>query len=353
MFRSFDDGLDNGLGCALGNRFFGRRLRRHFIELDRLARHTRRAAVCAVSRLARFTQSFAQRRELRDHVAARIRQRVAANGLHHRVQRIDSIARHREAAFVEFRWEVHRFLQPLLQRVRDLCEGIETGGSRAAGERVSGAHEVGCDLSQRIGLDFRHFPIQDFHVLLGFPDVDREESRRERDVADGDLRFFGGLLGLGGLERRLSDGQRLGRGSAEIERFERELGRSAMRRLVAGRFHRRHLGNRCFRHIRQLDDFDRSSRRFRRRLHGDRGGDFLPALDELRLAHDLGAFDARHAASLELADPDLERASRKLDEAEERRARRLLVLEPLVHHLLALPGHFAEVDEPHHAAAAF
>ncbi len=304
----------------------------------------------ALARLARFAQPLAQAFQLGDHLGARIGRGVAANRLHHRREGIHRVPRGGEAMGVEFGRQLDRVLQPLLERVRDVRDGLESRGTRAAGERVRGAHEPGAHRMQRVGFDRRHLRVHDAGVLLGLAHVDREERLRDRHVADGERGLFL-RLGKRRLLRGFGRGLHLERGCgggrfgcrAQLERFECEGGRG---RLLRGRGL---LGE--GRRLRlEHQRLERRHRGFGLRRLGS--GARLAALQGLGQARDLRSVDACGAIVLQLFHPARERGAREVDEGEEVGRGRLLVLQPLVHHLLALPTHLAQVHEAHHAAAA-
>ena len=87
--------------------------------------------------------------------------------------------------------------------------------------------------------------------------------------------------------------------------------------------------------------------RFRRR-----GRRSLAGLQSRGVLDDVFRFDHRLPARAQLLDPAGKRAARFGDQLEEAGRRRLLHLEPAIHHLLDLPGDFAQVAEADHAAAA-
>ncbi len=75
-------------------------------------------------------------------------------------------------------------------------------------------------------------------------------------------------------------------------------------------------------------------------------------LQHVRVAREFGAVDARLPARSQRLDPTAEPGARQLDDSEQAGRGLPLFLQPLVHHLLDLPGHFAHVGQAHHAAAA-
>ena len=143
---------------------------------------------------ARDAQPIAQLRELGDHVVARIGRGEAAHRLHHRDERVDGAARGGHARLGEFGRHFHRFLQPELQRVRDIGQRFERRGARGRRERVRGTHEIEPDRMHAIGFDRRHLAVEGRGVLLGLADVDREERARDDRRADSDVFFLAWLL---------------------------------------------------------------------------------------------------------------------------------------------------------------
>ena len=215
----------------------------------------------------------------------------------------------------------------------------------------------------RVGLDRRHLALERGRVLLRLAHVDREQARATARPSPRPRRAPRRASSAGSRDWLLAGDGRGGRrergGGASSERWRdrRDSARGAGGRAGASARH-------------QVE-----------RLEGEGlarlGGDFAPAAaapapsSGRALEHRRGATprlsplfssSARRAISVAVDRRSLpvlscsiqpgERPLGELDEVEKARRGRLLVLQPLVHHLLALPRDLAEVGEADHAAAA-